>query len=165
MGLEAVPMSVFEDVLCSAFWRDTGVEQKVWNEHLGLYSTPSPPYCLATQSHLLFSKFHPASLLLCLPKGSIAFSASLTSDILLSPPRPLQMVPPAWLFPWSPPGRNGLSSLWALTTLCVSQHCHLCLILSRAVVICVSASCIVSKAGTILVHLCITHSIGTVPWA
>lgn len=120
---------------------------------------PSPPDGLAMQSHLLFSKHHLAALPLCFAEEFIAFFASLTSDSLPSLPQPFQMLPSARIFPGSSPGRNGLSSLWALTALCISQHCQLCLIPVRATVIYVSASSTVSEAGTILVHFCITHSI------
>lgn len=59
-------------------------------------------------------------------------------------------------------GRNGPSSFGTPGTLCISQHCHLHLILSRAMAICVSASSIV---GTFLLTSVSPTIFRTMPWA
>ena len=123
-------MGLFEGAWCLVSWWDTGAEQKAGNERLGLCSTPSPPDGLATQSHLPFSKHHPASLPLCFAKEFIAFSASPTQ-----PSTTISNATFSKNISWIFPGRNGLYSLWALTALCIFQRCQLCLIPFRARVI------------------------------
>ena len=117
-------------MLCSGFRWGPGAEREVWDKRPGCTPHPQP----TTQS-----------------KEFTTFSASLTSAVLPSLPThasPLDL---------SKQTRSLL--LRAPVALRMYQRCHPGLIPSEATATCASASSAVFKAGTVLVHLCITHGI------
>lgn len=116
----------------------------------GSLSCFSPPHSPATHSSAVLqtpSCFCPFGL----PKEFMAFSASLAPDILPSLPThesSLDLASRPGLYSSGPPGTYICTSIVVLGSPCCWKLCNVCVCLLHRV-----------SAGTILVHLCITHNI------